>query len=63
MLKIEFKKDKALEELTKDIAYEIIASKIEAKPDISSELAYFNKGNKSISKDIMKFELNKRKRE
>lgn len=63
LLKIEFKKDKALEELTKDIAYEIIASKIETKPDISSELVYFNKRNKSISKDIMKFKLSKRKRE
>lgn len=62
LMKIEFKKDKDLEELTKDIAYEIIASQIETKPDISSELVYFNKINKTISKDIMKYKLNKRKR-
>ena len=62
LMKIEFKKDRDLEGLTKNIAYEIIASKIETKPDISSELVYFNKINKTISKDIMKYKLNKRKR-
>jgi tetratricopeptide (TPR) repeat protein len=61
LLKIEFKKEEALETLTRDIAYEIIASKIEKKPDISTELLHFNKSNPSISKDIMKFKLNSRK--
>lgn len=63
LMKIEFKKDSGLEDLTKDIAYEIIASKIDLKPDISSELVYFNKANKSISKDIMKFKLHKKRKE
>ena len=62
LLKIEFKKEEALETLTRDIAYEIIASKIEKKADISSELLHFNKSNQSISKDIMKFKLNTRKK-
>lgn len=60
LLKIEFKKDEALQEVTRDIAYEIIASKIEKKPSISSELVHFNRENTSLSKDIMKYKLNKK---
>lgn len=61
LLKIEFKKDAQLEPVTRAIAYEIIASKIEKKFDISSELLDFNKGNTSLSKDVMRYKLNSRK--
>lgn len=62
LLKIEFKKDATLEPLTRSIAYEIVASKIEKKSDISTELLHFNRSNTSLSKDIMKYKLNNRKR-
>ena len=62
LLKIEFKKDAQLETVTREIAYEIIASKIEKKSDISTELLSFNKENTSLSKDVMRYKLNSRKR-
>lgn len=62
LLKIEFKKDAQLEPVTREIAYEIIASKIEKKSDISTELLSFNKDNTSLSKDVMRYKLNNRKR-
>lgn len=61
LLKIEFKKDPALEFVTRTIAYEIVAAKIEKKPEIATDLLSFNKGNTSLSKDIMRYKLNSRK--
>lgn len=61
LLKIEFKKDAQLEPVTRAIAYEIVASKIEKKSDISTELLSFNKENTSLSKDVMRYKLNSRK--
>ncbi len=62
IMKHEFNKHEKLEELTKNIAYEIIAEKITQKPDIASELVHFNKNDKSITKDILKFKLNSKKK-
>lgn len=61
LLKVEFKKDPALETLTRTIAYEIVAAKIEKKPEISTDLLTFNKGNTSLSKDIMRYKMNIKK--
>jgi|GEM_PF-301379 len=59
-MKQEFKKHEELEEITKNIAYEIVADKIVTKPDIASELIAFNEKNKSILKDVMKYKLKMR---
>lgn len=61
LLKEEYNKDEKLQQPVKNIAYEIIAHGIEKKPDLASELKFFNKDDKSIIKDIMKYKLKKRK--
>lgn len=62
VIKHEFKKDATLEEMTRNIAYEIVSERISHNPHISAELVYFNKNNMSISKDIIKYrQFNKRK--
>lgn len=60
-MKHEFKKHEDLEEITKNIAYEIVADKIMIKPDIASELVAFNEKNKSMLKDVMKYKLKGRR--
>jgi len=60
-MKHEFKKHEDLKEITKNIAYEIVADKIMIKPDIASELVAFNEKNKSMLKDVMKYKLKGRK--
>lgn len=60
-MKHEFKKHEDLEEITKNIAYEIVADKITIKPDIASELVAFNEKNKSMLKDVMRYKLKARK--
>jgi len=62
ILKHEFKKEKSLQEVTKNIAYEIIAERLDTDKLISSELIHFNSDNRSILKDIVKFKVNKKKK-
>lgn len=59
-LKIIFSKKQPLETQTKNIAYEIIAEKIASKPELASELIHFNKKDQSITKDILKYKLNRK---
>jgi len=54
-LTYEFKKGKEMEEMTADIAYEIIADFIPQKPSIVSELKHFNPSDKIIIKDIIRY--------
>jgi tetratricopeptide (TPR) repeat protein len=54
-LKHEFNKGKELEKTTRDIAYEIIASQIQKKPAIASEMKHFNPADKIIIKDIIRY--------
>lgn len=54
-LTYEFKKGKEMEELTADIAYEIIADFIQQKPSIAPGLKHFNPGDKIIIKDIIRY--------
>lgn len=54
-LKYEFAKGKEMEEITRDIAYEIIASYIQRKPAIASEIKHFNPSDKVIIKDIVRY--------
>jgi tetratricopeptide (TPR) repeat protein len=57
LLKHEFSKNEMLEAITKNIAYEIVADRIDEKPDIASELLSFNSRNKSMLKDVMKYKI------
>ncbi|MDX6187904.1 hypothetical protein SGQ83_00950 [Flavobacterium sp. Fl-318] len=61
-LKHEFAKDKILEDITRSIAYEIVADRIDENPEIASQLIHFNKTNNSMVKDVMKFKWKKRNR-
>jgi len=54
-LKYEFNKAKEMEEITRDIAYEIIAQQIQKKPSIASEMKHFNPSDKVIIKDIIRY--------
>lgn len=54
-LKYEFAKGKEMEETTRDIAYEIIASCIQKKPSIALEMKDFNPSDKVIIKDIIRY--------
>lgn len=62
LLKHEFSKHESLEEITKNIAYEIVADSIDEKPDVASELLSFNVSNKSMLKDVMKYKLKMKKK-
>lgn len=62
LMKHEFKKHESLEELTKNIAYEIVADKIDSKPEIATELIHFNEKNRSMVKDVMKYKIKAKKR-
>lgn len=61
LLKHEFTKYEELEEMIKNMAYEIAAGRIDKNPDIASELLHFNKENKSMLKDVMKYKLKLKK--
>lgn len=61
LLKHEYTKYEVLEEEIRNIAYEIAAERIDKDTEIASELIHFNKSNKSMLKDVMKYKL-KRKR-
>jgi tetratricopeptide (TPR) repeat protein len=61
VMKHEFKRNQDLERITKNIAYEIVADRINKTPEIVSELIYFNKNNKSLLKDVMKYKLKVKK--
>ncbi len=51
----EHTRNTASEELTREIAYEIIARQAIHKPDILSELKAFNKTDKHLVKDVLKY--------
>ena len=60
VIKVEYTKHDSLKEPIKDIAYEIIAEHLEASPAVASELMFFNKEDKSITKDVMKYKAKRR---
>lgn len=61
LLKHEFTKHEELEESIRNIAYEIAADRIGTNPDVASELVHFNKNNKLLLKDAMKYKLKMKK--
>ncbi|UKB84743.1 soluble NSF attachment family protein [Chryseobacterium sp. MEBOG06] len=60
-MKHEFRKDPKLQEVTKNIAYEIIAEKIGTRSEIVNELKYFNPDDGVILKDISRFKTGRNK--
>jgi len=62
LLKHEFTKYEELEEMIRNIAYEITAERVDVNPEIASELVHFNKNNKSLLKDVMKYKLKMKKK-
>lgn len=55
VIKYEFKKENALAPFLREIAYEIIARQATFTPNIIQQLTVFNKGDKNISKDILRY--------
>ncbi|MEA9414495.1 tetratricopeptide repeat protein [Flavobacterium sp. PL02] len=62
LLKHEFTKHEENQGMIKNIAYEIVADRIDKNPDVASELVHFNKNNKLMLKDIMKYKLKAKKK-
>lgn len=60
-MKHEFKKDEKLQSTTRDIAYEIIAEKIDSRSEIVNELKYFNPQDEVILKDISRYKTGRNK--
>ncbi|MCC3215399.1 soluble NSF attachment family protein [Chryseobacterium sp. X308] len=60
-MKYEFKKDPELQAAIRNIAYEIIAEKVDTRSEIVNELKYFNPGDDVILKDISRFKTARNK--
>lgn len=60
IIKYEFKKQNTLAPYLRSIAYEIIAQQAPFNPSIIQQLAVFNKGDKNISKDILRYSHKRR---
>ncbi|GEN74125.1 hypothetical protein [Chryseobacterium lathyri] len=60
-MKHEFKKDTKLQDVTRTIAYEIIAEKVGTRSEIINELKYFNPDDSVILKDISRFKTGRNK--
>jgi len=60
-MKHEFNKDPELQTTTRNIAYEIIAEKIETRSEIVNELKHFNLKDEVILKDISRYKTGRNK--
>ncbi|SHK94464.1 Soluble NSF attachment protein, SNAP [Chryseobacterium polytrichastri] len=60
-LKYEFKKDEKLQPTARNIAYEIIAEKVNTHSEIVNELKHFNPKDEIILKDISRFKTGRNK--
>ncbi|WP_265429626.1 tetratricopeptide repeat protein [Chryseobacterium sp. YIM B08800] len=60
-MKHEFKKDSKLQEITRNIAYEIIAENIKNHSSIINELKHFNPKDEVILKDISRYRTGRNK--
>lgn len=61
VMKYEFKKDSMLQSVTRNIAYEIIAEKVETHSEIVNELKHFNPDDQVILKDISRYKTGRNK--
>lgn len=60
VMKHEFKKKENLQNLIREIAYEIISSKIKEKPHVASKLLDFNSQNQGLPKDIARYGISQK---
>lgn len=60
VIKYEFRKENALAPYIRDIAYEIIAKQAPLNPNIIQQLVVFNKENKNLDKDILRYQHKRR---
>lgn len=56
----QFKKSETLQELTKDIAYQIVADIITDNKDVASELIAFNPKDAQLKKDSIRYRISRR---
>jgi hypothetical protein len=63
VIKKEYNKSEALKVVVKDIAYEIVAKRIHQNPQIASELLSFNKSDRNIAKDVIKYKFKTKNRD
>ncbi|MES2514461.1 MAG: hypothetical protein V4580_09960 [Bacteroidota bacterium] len=56
----EYNKKNELSESIKEMAYEVIAAQIQKNPSIVSEMKEFNRGDKQLTKDTLRFKLGKK---
>lgn len=61
VLEYEYNKHPGVEEEIKDMAYEIISAQATVNPSIISELRMFNKEDRQLVKDTMRFKMNRRR--
>jgi hypothetical protein len=61
VIRLEFDKKNELADSIKEIAYEVIAANIDRDPSIVSELKSFNKKDKELLKDTLRFKVGKNK--
>ncbi|MFB9076597.1 hypothetical protein ACFFLS_25300 [Flavobacterium procerum] len=57
LLKYEHSRFEEIEEVTRNIAYEIVASRIDKNPEIASELIHYAKNNSTLLKDVGRYKL------
>lgn len=61
VLQHEYAKENSLAQPVKDRAYEIVAAAVKDNPDIVSELRSFNKADKQLPKDTLRFKVKAKK--
>lgn len=61
VLQNEYKKKNELSDSIKEMAYEVIASQLHNNPEIISEIKIFNKSDKELTKDVLRFKLKNKK--
>lgn len=62
ILKLEYKKENQLMNKIRTVAYEIISKQARSNPKVVLELKFFNKKDRHLDKDILRFGLNKTKK-
>ncbi len=61
-IKIEFDKRVECREFIKDVAYDIIAENLRHNPGLASNLIFFNKTDRAITRDVIKYKNKRRSR-
>jgi hypothetical protein len=59
VMRNEYQRKNNLQETLREMAFEIVAGRIAANPQIAAELKHFNPRNKDLMKDMLRFKLKK----